>query len=127
MSGWQRTVERFLIMFMIGILLVAIAYTIFVLTWSFSDGDRVGYLQKFSRKGWLCKTYEGELAMTTVPGLAPVLWNFTVRNDAVAAQLNTVLGRRVVLHYKEHRGIPSDCFGETGYFVDRIDIMPDGP
>ena len=127
MSGWQRTVERFLIMFMIGIILVAVAYTIFVLTWSFSDGDRVGYLQKFSRKGWLCKTYEGELAMTTVPGLAPVLWNFTVRDDAVAAQLNTVLGRRVVLHYKEHRGIPTDCFGETGYFVDRVDIMPDGP
>ncbi|HZS12528.1 MAG TPA: hypothetical protein VFA38_09770 [Nitrospirales bacterium] len=127
MSGWQRAVERFLIMFMIGIFVVALAYTAFVLTWSFSDGDRVGYLQKFSRKGWLCKTYEGELAMTTVPGLAPVLWNFTVRDDAVAAQLNTVLGRRVVLHYKEHRGIPTDCFGETGYFVDRIDIMPDGP
>ena len=127
MSGWQRAVERFLIMFMIGIFVVALAYTVFVLTWSFSDGDRVGYLQKFSRKGWLCKTYEGELAMTTVPGLAPVLWNFTVRDDAVAAQLNTVLGRRVVLHYKEHRGIPTDCFGETGYFVDRIDIMPDGP
>src|SRR5574340_1766288 len=67
-------------------LLIFALYLAFVLNWSYSDGDRAGYLQKFSRKGWVCKTYEGELAMTTVPGVAPVLWNFTVRDDAVAAQ-----------------------------------------
>jgi hypothetical protein len=101
-------------------LLIFAVYLAFVLNWSYSDGDRAGYLQKFSRKGWLCKTYEGELAMTTVPGVAPVLWNFTVRDDAVAAQLNALLGERVVLHYEEHRGIPTTCYGDTNHFVTRV-------
>jgi hypothetical protein len=99
------------------------AYLAFVLNWSYSDGERAGYLQKFSRKGWVCKTYEGELAMTTVPGVAPVLWNFTVREPAVAAQLNSMLGKRIVVHYEEHRGIPTTCYGETNHFVTRVQVI----
>ena len=99
------------------------AYLAFVLNWSYSDGERAGYLQKFSRKGWICKTYEGELAMTTVPGVAPVLWSFTVRDPAVAAQINAVLGKRMALHYEEHRGIPTNCYGETNHFVDRVKVL----
>ena len=99
------------------------AYLAFVLNWSYSDGERVGYLQKFSRKGWICKTYEGELAMTTVPGVAPVLWSFTVRDPAVAAQINAVMGKRMALHYEEHRGIPTDCYGETNYFVSKVRVL----
>jgi len=101
-------------------LLVFGGYLAFVLNWSYSDGERAGYLQKFSRKGWVCKTYEGELAMTTVPGVAPVLWNFTVRDEAVATQLNALLGKRIVLHYEEHRGIPTTCYGDTNHFVSRV-------
>lgn len=103
--------------------LVFAAYLAFMLNWSYSDGDRAGYLQKFSKKGWLCKTYEGELAMTTVPGVAPVLWNFTVRDEAVAAQINTLLGKRIVLHYEEHRGIPTTCYGDTNQFVTRVQVI----
>ena len=99
------------------------AYLAFMLNWSYSDGERAGYLQKFSKKGWLCKTYEGELAMTTVPGVAPVLWNFTVRDEAVAAQINTLLGKRIVLHYEEHRGIPTTCYGDTNQFVNRVQVI----
>lgn len=99
------------------------AYLTFVLNWSYSDGERAGYLQKFSRKGWVCKTFEGELAMTTVPGVAPVLWRFTVRDPAVAAQINAVLGKRMALHYEEHRGIPTNCYGETNHFVDRVKVL----
>lgn len=101
-------------------LLIFATYLAFVLNWSYSEGERAGYLQKFSRKGWVCKTYEGELAMTTVPGVAPVLWNFTVRDEAVATQLNALLGKRIVLHYEEHRGIPTTCYGETRHFVTRV-------
>ena len=104
-------------------LLILAAYLAFVLSWSYSDGERAGYLQKFSRKGWVCKTYEGELAMTTVPGVAPVLWNFTVRDKAIADQLNTLLGKQVVLHYEEHRGIPTSCYGETNHFVSRVQMV----
>lgn len=104
-------------------LLILALYLAFVLNWSYSDGERAGYMQKFSRKGWLCKTWEGELAMTTVPGVAPVLWNFTVRDAAVAAQLNALLGKRVVLHYEEHRGIPTSCYGDTNHFVTRVQAI----
>jgi hypothetical protein len=104
-------------------LLLFVVYTVGTLTWSYSEGTRAGYLQKFSKKGWVCKTWEGELAMTTVPGVAPTLWAFTVRSDAAARQLNLALGRRVLLFYKEHRGIPSRCFGETSYFVDSVKIV----
>lgn len=90
---------------------------------SYSDGDRTGYLQKLSRKGWLCKTYEGELAMTTVPGVAPTLWTFSVWDDDVATTLDGQMGKRVVLHYRELRFVPTTCFGETNYFVDRADIV----
>ena len=98
-------------------------YTFIALSWSYSDGDRSGLLQKFSRKGWICKTYEGELQLSYTPGMAPVLWGFSVRDEAVAQKVNEALGRRVVLHYNEHRGIPTDCFGDTQYFVDGVRIL----
>lgn len=106
-------------------LLVFALYLAFVMNWSYSDGERAGYLQRFSHKGWLCKTYEGELAMTTVPGVAPVLWNFTVKDEAVAAQLNELAGKRVVVYYEEHRGIPTTCYGETNHFVSRVREIED--
>jgi hypothetical protein len=100
-----------------------VLYTVSALTWAYSEGQRAGYIQKFSKKGWLCKTWEGELALSTVPGVAPVLWNFTVRSEAAAQQINLALGRRAVLYYREHRGLPSTCFGETNYFVDSVHIV----
>jgi hypothetical protein len=107
------------LLLILGVLVVLFAgYLAFVLTWAFSEGERAGVVQKFSRRGWVCKTWEGELAVTTVPGVAPVIWNFTVRDDAAVAQLSDAVGKWAVLHYREHRGIPTTCFGETGYFVD---------
>lgn len=118
-SGWVKWV---VLAAVLPALLFA-AYLAFVLNWAYSDGERAGYLQKFSRKGWICKTYEGELAMTTVPGVAPVLWTFTVRDPAVAAKINAVLGKRLALHYEEHRGIPTSCYGETNHFVSRVQVL----
>jgi hypothetical protein len=106
-------------------LLLFALYLAFVLNWSYSEGERAGYLQRFSHKGWLCKTYEGELAMTTVPGVAPVLWNFTVKDAAVARQLNALAGKRVVVYYEEHRGIPTTCYGETNHFVSSVREIED--
>jgi hypothetical protein len=89
------------------------------LSWAYSEGDRAGILQKFSTKGWVCKTYEGELAISIVPGVTPIIWEFSVRDASVAPQMNAALGKRVVVHYREHRGLPR-CFGETSYFVTGI-------
>ena len=99
------------------------AYTWGSLTWSYSEGERVGYVQKFSRKGWVCKTWEGELAMVTMPGAIPEKFYFSVRSDAVAAQLNKSLGKRVGLKYTQHLGLPTSCFGETEYFVSEAVVV----
>ena len=105
---------------MLLLLVVAgvVGYTYASLNWAYSDGERVGVLQKLSRKGWVCKTWEGELALYVVTGVAPQIWPFTVPDEQVARKLNISLGKRVRLHYDEHRGIPSNCFGDTQYFVD---------
>jgi len=90
---------------------------------TYSEGDRSGLLQKFSRKGWVCKTWEGELALSYLPGVAPVLWYFSVRDEATAMKVNEGLGKKVVLHYSEHHGLPTDCFGETANFVDGMRVV----
>jgi hypothetical protein len=114
-------------LFVIGLLVVPILvfalWTWVALGWAYSDGDRVGWVQKFSRKGWLCKTWEGELAMSNVPGSAPQLFAFTVRDDAVAQQINNAAGKRVALQYEQHKGVPTSCFGETEYFVKQVRVV----
>jgi hypothetical protein len=120
---WWHRWKLILVIVLLTPVVLAALFTLVTLTWSYSNGQRAGYLQKFSRKGWLCKTWEGEIAMTTVPGVAPTFWEFTVRDEAAARQLNLALGRRVILYYREHRGIPSRCFGETNYFVDSARIV----
>ncbi len=100
------------------------------LTWSYSEGERAGYVQKFSRKGWLCKTWEGEIAMVTMPGAIPDRFEFSVRDEAVAQQINALAGKRIVLSYAQHKFIPTTCFGETEYFVTGarpLDEQPASP
>jgi len=104
-------------------LIVGTAYTWFTLSWHYSEGERAGVLQKFSSKGWLCKTYEGELALYVVGGVAPQIWYFSVRDESAAEQLRQVVGQKVQLHYTEHRGVPSSCFADTPYFVDRMSVI----
>lgn len=102
-------------LFAVGLLFIA--YLWVVLTWSYSSGERAGFLQKFSSKGWLCKTWEGELALVAMPGSTPEKFFFTVRNASVAQRINLAMGKRVALVYEQHKGLPTDCFGETDYFV----------
>jgi hypothetical protein len=90
---------------------------------SYSDGERAGYLQKFSRKGWICKTWEGEILLTSMPGAIPERFEFSVRDDLVAKQLMAAMGKRVNLSYAQHKGVPSACFGETEYFVEKVAIQ----
>jgi hypothetical protein len=101
-------------------------YTWFTLSWHYSEGERAGVLQKFSKKGWLCKTYEGELALYVVGGVAPQIWYFSVRDEATAGQLRQAVGQKVQVHYTEHRGVPTSCFAETPYFADGMTVIP-GP
>jgi len=98
-------------------------YIWIALNWSYSKGERAGYVQKFSQKGWLIKTWEGELALVAVPGSMPEKFFFTTRNDDLAAIINSTVGKRVALSYEQHKGLPSNWFGDTDYFVKAIKVI----
>ena len=112
-----------IVVVLFAVALAIAGYFWVVLTWSYSSGERAGWTQKLSKKGWVCKTWEGELAMISMPGATPEKFYFTVRDDAVAQRANEVMGKRVTLHYEEKVGLPTSCFGETGYFVTRVTVV----
>ena len=107
-----------------GILVIPIAllalWTLITLSYSYSEGERAGYVQKFSKKGWVCKTWEGELAMATMPGTMPEIFKFSVRDDSVASLLTRTMGQRVAISYNQHKGVPTSCFGETQHYVTAV-------
>ena len=104
-------------------LLLLGAWIVLALHWHYSVGNRAGYIQKFSQKGWLCKTWEGELAMVNLPGAAQERFLFSVRDDSVAREITRRMGGHVSLTYEEHRGIPTSCFGDTQYFVTAVEPL----
>jgi hypothetical protein len=97
------------------------------LNWSYSSGERAGWVQKLSNKGWICKTWEGELALVSLPGSVPEKFGFTIRDGAVAEQVTKAVGKRVALHYEEKVGLPGSCFGETRYFITGLTISDEIP
>jgi len=121
--------SRWLLLPLILVLLI-VGYIFAVANWNYSSGERAGWVQKLSKKGWLCKTWEGELSLVSMPGATPEKFLFTVWDDAVAEQINKVMGKRVALHYDEKVGLPTSCFGETRAYVtgvrvqDEISLMP---
>ncbi|MBT0664891.1 hypothetical protein KI809_11320 [Geobacter pelophilus] len=112
---------------LLGLLMLAIAifagYTWFSLNWSYSKGERTGYVQKFSHKGWLCKTWEGELTMLPVQGMVPEKFVFSVRSDVVAENITKNMAKKMALVYEQHKGVPTQCFGESEYFVTSVKVM----
>jgi len=93
------------------------------LNFSYSKGERAGYVQKISKKGWVCKTWEGELAMANLPGTMPEIFSFSVRNDSIAHLLEKNVGKRVSITYEQHRGVPTSCFAETEYYITNVRLV----
>lgn len=98
-------------------------YAWIALSVSYSEGERAGYLQKFSKRGWICKTWEGELLLTSMPGAIPEKFEFSVRDPLVAEQLMAATGKRVLISYAQHKGVPTQCFGETEYYAERVQLQ----
>jgi hypothetical protein len=118
--------KKFIIWSIVVIAVVAAGFAGYVwvaLSWSYSSGERAGYVQKFSHKGWVCKTWEGELSMIALPGALPEKFIFSVRDDATARSINNTMGKKVKLKYEQHLGLPSPCFGETSYFVTEVKVL----
>jgi hypothetical protein len=117
--------KRSLLFFVLVLVALAALYGVVVANWSYSTGERAGWIQKFSRKGWLCKTWEGEMAMVTMPGAVPEKFYFTVRDPQVVVAINQSIGRRVSLSYEQKKGLPSSCFGDTEYWITGVRVLPD--
>lgn len=116
-----------LIAVLVALIALAALYLFGAWHWSYSSGERAGWVQKISHKGWVCKTWEGELALVSLPGSTVEKFNFTVHDDKVAADITRVIGKRVSLHYEERVGLPTSCFGETRHFVTRVVEAQDIP
>src|SRR3977135_4414678 len=119
----SRTHRRIIASVVLTPVVLVALYTWLTLTWTYSTGERAGYVQKFSKKGWICKTWEGEMAMVSIPGTMSEKFYFTVRHDSIAARINQSMGKRVTLTYNQHIGIPTSCFGETEYFVADVKVV----
>jgi len=135
-TGRRRSTGRLGRWIVILLLLLVVGtglWTWLTLAWAYAEGERAGVLQKFVRRGWICKTQEGEIALYygggqyMGAGISPQLWDFSVRDSAVAADLSKAVGHRVQLHYTEHPGIPTSCFAETRYLVDRVTVTDNAP
>jgi hypothetical protein len=113
-----------LVLLILAAILIFALWIFIALHFAYSTGERAGYLQKFSKRGWFCKTWEGDLQLMAQPGVAPEMFAFSARSDSIAAELNKVTGQRVVLTYQQHKGLPRKCFGETEYFV--VGVRPVG-
>jgi len=118
---------RWLLIILATPVLAFFLWTAFTLWWSYSMGERAGYVQKFSKKGFVFKTWEGELAMVSMPGTTPEKFVFSVRSDSVAGKINATLGRRVALVYEEHLGVPVSWFAESGYYVTDVRVLDPVP
>ncbi len=123
----MRVLKRWFWLSLLLVLAIVALYVVVEMNWSYSTGERTGWIQKFSRKGWLCKTWEGEMAMVTMPGTVPEKFAFTVRDEHLVAQINQTMGRRVALTYEQKKGLPTSCFGDTEYWVTGVRELSDVP
>ena len=123
--SWKRRNWRKLTFLMVLLvpLLLFIGWAALTLSYAFSTGERAGFAQKLSRRGWLCKTWEGELAMVNLPGAMPEIFKFSVRNDSIAHLIERNLGKRVSVSYAQHRGVPTSCFAETQYYITNVRLL----
>lgn len=120
----KSRIKYLLLALVLGAGLLFAGYAWVTLHVSYSEGERAGYLQKFSKRGWICKTWEGELLLTSMPGAIPEKFQFSVRDPELAKQMMAATGKRVLLSYAQHKGVPTDCFGETEYYAERVQIAP---
>jgi len=118
--------KKFAIYSSLIIILVLGSFVYWKYAFTYSEGYRAGLLQKFSYKGNVFKTYEGEMILSSVQSnsnvaLASEKFFFSVTNKAVALQLEKVQGESIVVHYREKNGV-LPWKGENTYFVDSVRV-----
>ena len=125
-DGFFARVKRMFYYFIILLIIIGSLVIYFKYFYTYSEGYRAGLLQKFSHKGAIFKTYEGEMILSSVSSttnvvLASEKFNFTVINKNIVSQLDTLQGDMVIVHYKQKNG---KVFwrGDSEYLVDSVRI-----
>lgn len=123
--SWRRRHWRIITILLVLLVPTSLfaGWTWLTLHYAYLKEERPGYVQKLSQRGWLCKTWEGELAMTNLPGAMPEIFRFSLRNDSLAKVIEKDLGKKVSLSYEEHKGVPTSCFGETPYYITNVRLL----
>lgn len=126
---------RKLVIFLIIALAIGIVAGSYFMFGTYSDGYRVGTVIKLSKKGYIFKTYEGQLNLeffpsstSTTPGISQNIWEFSVSSSTVAKDIEKAVdhGGKVKLYYDEkYYRLPWN--GETKYIVSKIEEIPPRP
>ncbi|MEO0471408.1 MAG: hypothetical protein AAF206_17390 [Bacteroidota bacterium] len=124
--------KRIILIVLLSVLVIGGGAGSYAVFGTLSDGSRVGNMVKFSRKGVVFKTYEGELNLgglaQNAGGDLSEIWKFSVHrgDESIIQEINTAMekGHRVRLHYKE-KFFQFDWRGDTKYFIDQVDIVED--
>ncbi len=116
--------KKFLFAVILIIIVCGGLFTYWRFYYSFGEGNKAGLLIQFMKKGYVFKTYEGEIIQAglksypSVP-VATKDFTFSVADPAVADSLMGYEGKEVVLHYTEYFGaLP--WRGHSRYVVDKI-------
>jgi hypothetical protein len=123
--SWKRRHWRVITILLVLLVPASLfaGWTWLTLHYAYLKEERPGYVQKLSQRGWLCKTWEGELAMTNLPGAMPEIFRFSLRNDSLAKVIERNLGKKVSVSYEQHKGVPTSCFGETPYYITNVRLL----
>jgi hypothetical protein len=119
----RRWAKKALVWVVLGAALLFSLWAAVTLNYVYESGERTGFVRTLSKEGWVCKTWEGELASAQPLDTVPRLFSFTVRSDSIARVIQRTIGERVALHYERHVGLPGRCFGETEYFVTGVRVL----
>jgi len=126
-TKWSRIKQRMkkLLALLIALVIIITGTVIyFKYFYTYSNGYRAGLLQKFSHKGNIIKTYEGEMILSSITSNTNVIlssekFNFSVINATLAKQLDTIQGRMVIVHYKQKNRVLF-WHGKSEYLVDSV-------
>jgi hypothetical protein len=123
-TNFKRLFRKISIIAALVILLILGLFLYWKYFYTYSDGYRAGLLQKFSRKGTLFKTYEGEIILSSIKGnsnvaIASEKFLFSVTSDSLAASMDTLQGQNVIVHYRQ-KNAPLFWRGDSPYIVDGV-------
>jgi hypothetical protein len=125
-TGFVKKTKRLFKWLLFLIVIIAGVFIYWKFFYTYSEGYRAGLLQKFSNKGTIFKTYEGEMILSSVSSsrdiaLASEKFLFTVTNKTLIREFDTLQGEMVIVHYRQ-KNAAVFWRGDSQYLVDSVKI-----